>query len=95
MIGYDVDIWIAIQTLMRANLSVIEQPLDGSVMREQFDGPKASIDRPWSVPSLLLGLGHPGHSLYLVALRSRQKLRVPMKSVNITALVGTSIAWAN
>ncbi len=58
MIGYDVDIWIVLQTLMRANLSVIERPLDGSVMREQFDGPKASIDRPWSVLSLLLGLGH-------------------------------------
>ena len=31
-------------------------------MREQFDGPKASSDRPWSVPSLLHGLGHRGRS---------------------------------
>ena len=60
MIGYDVDIWTVLQTLMRANLSVFEQALDGSVMREQFDGPKASIDRPWSVRSRLLGLRHRG-----------------------------------
>ena len=73
----------------------IDQGLTNNKKSEQCDGPKASIDLPWSVRSLLLGLGHRGRSLYLVAFRSRLKLRVPMKSVDIMALIGTSIAWSN
>jgi hypothetical protein len=58
-IGYNVDLWTVFQTLIRVNLSAASTSrLMEAWMREQCDGPIASIDSPWSVRSLLLGLGH-------------------------------------